>query len=119
MLMELLNKSGVKLDKKKVDSLVNFDLRRIETHDGEEAKAAREELTSLNEYFLSICGQNDLNDEDGEIQRVLSNINELETVYRHHLMMYNADVLGYNFWISFYPTRYIYRILKFKPKENI
>lgn len=119
MLMELLNKSGVKLDKKKVDSLVNFDLRRIETHDGEEAKVAREELTSLNEYFLSICGQNDLNDEDGEIQRVLSNINELETVYRHHLMMYNADVLGYNFWISFYPTRYIYRILKFKPKENI
>ena len=118
-LSELLAKSGVKLDKKKVDSLNDFDLKRIEKHDGEDAKAAREELTSINEYFLSVSSSANYKDEDGEIQRVLSNINELEKVYRHHLMMYNADVLGYNFWISFFPTRFIYLILKFKYKENI
>ena len=118
-LMELLNKSGVKLDKKKVELLSNFDVSRVETHDGEDAKAARDELTSLNEYFLSVSGQEDIQDEDGEIQRVIANINELEKVYRHHLMMYNADVLGYNFWISFFPTRFIYIILRFKYKENI
>ena len=118
-LVELLNKSGIKLDKKKVDSLSDFDLKRIEKHDGEDAKAAREELTSLNEYFLSVCSDANYKDEDGEIQRTLANINELEKVYRHHLMMYNADVLGYNFWISFFPTRFIYLVLKFKPKENI
>ena len=118
-LAELLNKSGVKLDKKKVESLNNFDLKRIETHDGEDAKKAREELTSYNEYLLSICESTTYKDEDGEIQRVLANISELENVYRHHLMMYNADVLGYNFWISFFPTRFIYLILKFKYKENI
>ena len=118
-LVELLNKSGVKLDKKNVDNLHNFDLKRIEKHDGEDAKAARNLLTSLNEYFLSVYGQEDIKDEDGEIQKTIANISELEAVYRHHLMMYNADVLGYNFWISFFPTRYIYLILKFKPKENI
>lgn len=118
-LVELINKNGIKLDKKKVDSLSNFDLKRIENHDGEDARLAREELTSLNEYLLSICGANTFKEEDEEIQRVLANINELEKVYRHHLMMYNADVLGYNFWISFFPTRFIYLILKFKPKENI
>ena len=118
-LAELLNKSGVKLDKKNVDSLHNFDIKRIENHDGEDAKAAREQLTSLNEYFLSACEQDDLRDESGEIQKIIANLNELETVYRHHLMMYNADVLGYNFWISFFPTRFIYLIFKLKPKQNI
>lgn len=118
-LVELINKNGIKLDKKKVDSLSNFDLKRIESHDGEDARLAREELTSLNEYLLSICGDNTFKEEDEEIQRVLANINELEKVYRHHLMMYNADVLGYNFWISFFPTRFIYLILRIKYKENI
>ena len=118
-LVELINKNGVKLDKAKVESLNKFDLKRIENHDGEDARLAREELTSLNEYFLSLCGAITFKEDDEEIQRVLANINELEKVYRHHLMMYNADVLGYNFWISFFPTRFIYLILKFKPKENI
>ena len=118
-LVELINKNGVKLDKAKVESLNKFDLKRIENHDGEDARLVREELTSLNEYFLSLCGANTFKEDDEEIQRVLANINELEKVYRHHLMMYNADVLGYNFWISFFPTRFIYLILKFKPKENI
>ena len=118
-LAELLAKSGVKLDKKKVEFLNNFDLKRIEKQDGEDAKTAREELTSLNEYLLSICEENDIKNNDGEVQKVLANIMEIEKVYRHHLMMYNADVLGYNFWISFFPTRFIYIILKFKPKENI
>ena len=118
-LAELLSKSGIKLDKKKVEALNNFDLKRIEKQDGEEARTAREELTSLNEYLLSIAGQNEIADKNDDLQKVLSNISELEKVYRHHLMMYNPDVLGYNCWISFFPTRFIYLILKFKPKENI
>lgn len=116
-LAEILTSKGVKLDKKKIESLHNFDIKRIEKLDGEDAKNARLELTSMNDYLLSTCSQLDIADE--EYQQVLANINELENVYRHHLMMYNADVLGYNFWISFAPTRYIYRILKFKAKENI
>ena len=118
-LSEILVGHGVKLDKKKVESIHNFDVKRIDKQDGEDAKAARNELTSLNEYFLSVATQNDINDKSGEYQKILANIYELETVYRHHLMMYNADVLGYNFWISFFPTRFIYIILRFKPKENI
>ena len=118
-LADVLSKSGVKLDKKNVELLKSFDLKRIEKLDEEDAKNARLELTSLNDYFILICQQNDFPDKDGEIQKALANLNELEKVYRQHLMMYNADVLGYNFWISFFPTRYIYLILRFKPKENI
>ena len=118
-LADFLAAKGVKLDKKKVDILNSFDIKRIESHDGENAKLARKELTSLNEYFLSVCDAGDFSDKHGEYQKIVENINELEKVYRDHLMMYNADVLGYNFWIAFWPTRFIYLILKFKRKETI
>lgn len=118
-LSNLLSSSGVKLDKKNLDALNNFDLKRIEKQDGETAKNARNELTSLAEYFLSVATNNEeaLNQE--EYYSILTNINELDKVYRDHLMMYNADVLGYNFWINFFPTRFIFKIFKLKKKDTI
>ena len=118
-LADYLEGKGAKLDKKKVDDLNAFDIKRIENPDGEDARLAREELTSLSEYFLSVFDPDNAFDNQNEYRKMIENINELERVYRHHLMMYNADVLGYNFWIAFFPTRYIYKILKFKRKENI
>ena len=118
-LADLINKSGVKLDKKQVEVLNNFDLKRIETQDGEDAKLAREELTSLGEYLVMTATANEASLNNGEYQNVMANINELDKVYRQHLMMYNADVLGYNFWINFFPTRFIFKILRFKKKDNI
>ena len=118
-LADLINKSGVKLDKKQVEVLNNFDLKRIETQDGEDAKLAREELTSLGEYLVMTATANETSLNNEEYQNVMANINELDKVYRQHLMMYNADVLGYNFWINFFPTRFIFKILRFKKKDNI
>ena len=118
-LSSLLNSGGIKLDKKNLDALNNFDLKRIENQDAEDAKAAREELTSLSEYFLMMASTNEAALNYEEYQQVLTNINELEKVYRDHLMMYNADVLGYNFWINFFPTRFIFKIFKLKKKDTI
>ena len=118
-LVEFLTAGGIKLDKKKVEKLLNFDTKRLEIKDNDDSKLAREELTSLCDYLLSVYEQNDVKDEQGECQKIINNIYELEKVYRQHLMMYNADVLGYNFWIIFFPTRFIYIILRFKSKENI
>ena len=118
-LASLLSGAGIKLDKKILEGLHNFDLKRIENQDGEDAKNAREELTSFSEYLLSIDTTNtNLNNQE-EYIKTLENINELESVYRHHLLMYNADVLGYNFWINFFPTRFIFKIFRFKSKDNI
>ena len=118
-LEELLKDQNVKLDEEKINALENFDLKRIDNQDGEDAKNAREELTSLSEYLLGAANdQQDLANNE-EYQLIMSNLAELESVYRHHIMMYNADVLGYNFWINFFPTRFIFKILKFKKKDNI
>ena len=45
------------MNKKKL-MLDQFDLKRIEHQDGEDAKLAREELSSLVDYFLSLCRDN-------------------------------------------------------------
>ena len=118
-LAEFFLGNGIKMDKKKVEKLQIFDTKRLEIKDDDESKAARDELTSLNDYLLSVYEQNEIKDEQGECRKIIDNIYELEKVYRQHLMMYNADVLGYNFWIEFFPTRFIYLILRFKKKENI
>lgn len=118
-LVNLLNKHGVKLEKKNVDNLANFDLKTIEHQNGEEAKKNRELLTSLTEYFLYVARDTQKVVDDPEFSLISANIDELEKLYRQHVVLYNADVLGYNFWISFFPTRYIYKILKRKPKDII
>lgn len=118
-LSTLLSNDGVKLDKKQLDTLNNFDLKRTENQSKEEAKIAREELTSLSEYFLLKVSENNKEDASDEYHRVLENIQELDTVYRQRLMMYNADVLGYNFWISFFPTRFVFKIFRLKKKDTI
>lgn len=118
-LANLLNKASIKFDKSRLEALNNFDLRRIENQDDDEAGIAREELTSLCDYFLNINIEIEALINSEEYQRIITNISELEKVYRDHLMMYNADVLGYNFWINFLPTRFIFKIFRQKKKKTI
>lgn len=118
-LAALITKRGIKLDKKMVESLANFDLKTIEHQEGEEAKKARELLTSISEYLLSVARDDAKISQDPEFDLISANVDELEKVYRQHIVLYNADVLGYNFWIKFTPTCYIYIILKRKPKDII
>lgn len=118
-LASLLNKHNLKLDKKRLEELATFDLKLVEHQDGESAKKARELLTSLSEYFLYMARDDQKVVNDPEFNTISSNIDELEKLYRQHIVLYNADVLGYNFWISFFPTRFIYKILRKKPKDII
>ena len=118
-LATLINKHNIKVDKKQADALANFDLKVIETQDGEDAKKARELLTSISEYFMYVARDNDKVMNDSEFELISGNVEESEKLYRQHVVLYNADVLGYNFWISFFPTRFIYKILKLKPKDII
>ena len=118
-LLALLNKNGVKLDKKTIEPLEKFDLKSIEHQDGEEARVAREQLTLISEYLLLTSRSDKKISESDEFMEINASIDEIEKVYRQHVLLYNADVLGYNFWISFVPTAYIYKILKKKKKDII
>ena len=45
-LADFLLSQGIKLDKKKVEKIQNFDTKRLEIKDDEDSKSARDELTS-------------------------------------------------------------------------
>ena len=68
---------------------------------------------------MYVARDNDKVTNDAEFELISGNVEEAEKLYRQHVVLYNADVLGYNFWISFFPTRFIYKILKFKTKDII
>lgn len=118
-LLALLNKNSIKLDKKAIKPLEEFDLKVIEHQDGEEAKQARENLTMISEYLLLTSRSDAKISNSEEFIELSASIDEVEKVYRQHVLLYNADVLGYNFWISFVPTAYIYKIIKRKKKDII
>ena len=118
-LLTLLNKNGVKLDKKTIEPLEKFDLKSIEHQDGEEARVAREQLTLISEYLLLTSRSDKKISDSEEFMEINASIDEIEKVYRQHVLLYNADALGYNFWITFVPTAYIYKILKKKKKDII
>ena len=56
---------------------------------------------------------------DMEFVQNKNNVNELDVQYRNNVIMYNADVLGYNYWIRFLPCRFIFQMFKIKKKEII
>ena len=118
-LASLLSKNSVKLEKNKIEQLNHFAIETIEHQNGQAAKEARELLTSLSDYLLTAGRENAKVSGEDAFLLIESNLNELEGVYRQHVVLYNADVLGYNFWISFFPTAFIFKILRHKPKDII
>lgn len=119
VLYAFLSKNSIKMDKKMVELLEEFDMQRFEHQDTDSAKKAREEMTTLSEYLLLTSRSNEKISNSEEFMEINANIDEIEKVYRQHVLLYNADVLGYNFWITFVPTAYIYKICKKKKKEII
>ena len=118
-LIPLLSEHGVKMDKKNVDNFTNFDLARINNQDNQQAKQARDELTLLSDYFLALCYEHSAVNESADFLFIDRTLKDIDRVYRQHILMYNADVLGYNYWINFFLTRYIYKIFRIKEKEII
>ena len=73
----------------------------------------------LRDEAMFIASKNSFLEKHDEFRIAKRNVLESDNVYRINIAMYNADVLGYNYWIGFLPTRYIYKILKVKRKEII
>ena len=73
----------------------------------------------LRDELVYLAEQNERLSKHGEIRQAKNNITEMDANYRNLIAMYNADAIGYNYWISFIPTRYIYKLLKVQSKQII
>lgn len=118
-LFEIMKKLGVKIDPKYddiIDSIIVFDFDKQYT---DECKTGREKLTYLRDEALFIARQQKNLEKNNEFITAKNNVLEMDKVYHTTLACYNADVLGYNYWLKFLPTRWIYKLFKFHKKDLI
>ena len=92
------------------------DFNRQDTKEGTEARTM---LSYLRDEATFISNKNKELLEKPDFVIAKNNVLELDVQYRSNIAMYNADILGYNYWIRFLPCRFIFLMFKVKKKEII
>ena len=115
----LFDKYGVEVDQKLKDALNNIDTSALSKHDTKEGEDVRNILSYLKDEANFAANRNKEILEKQDFQSTKTYINELDVQYRSNIAMYNADVLGYNYWISFLPCRFVLKIFRVKKKNII
>ena len=116
-LFDIMKKLNVKIDQKYLDAIDSIDANSFKHQWTEECKKSRDKLTYLRDEALFIARSQKNLEKNNEFITAKNNVIEMDTVYRNIVACYNADVLGYNYWISFWPTRWIWKMLKFKNRD--
>lgn len=118
-LLDILDKYNVRIGDKYLRMFEEIDPNSFSNQESKACLEARTSLSMLRDELVYLAEQNERLSKHGEIRQAKNNITEMDSNYRNLIAMYNADVLGYNYWISFILTRYIYKILKFQSKQII
>ena len=111
-----LVKKGLPLENDPQTDVTSLSLKRSLAFENEEFVSIKNALSLAEAKILSYVTP-DMEDEN--LITLKGDLDQLNTAYRSNVIMYNADVLGYNYWIKFLPTRYIYLIFRKKEKGLI
>lgn len=118
-LVSILNQSGIKYDAKISNTLYSINSEDFNEPGSEQFLNSKNSLSYVKDEIMFISNENvDLNS-DPEFNMYKKNVNDADIQYRNNVIMYNADVLGYNYWIRFLPCRFIFKLFKVKRKEII
>ena len=118
-LLDILDKYNVRIGDKYLRMFSEISPDCFSNQESRECLEARTSLSMLRDELVYLAEQNEKLSKHGEIRQAKNYITEMDANYRNLIAMYNADVLGYNYWISFIPTRYIYKLLKVNSKQII
>ena len=118
-LFSVLNQNGIKYDNRLNALLGDIDVNTFNEPENPEFEKSKNSLAYLKDEIMFVCNQNKELQEDLEFVQVKKNIEEADLMYRNNVTMYNADVLGYNYWINFLPCRFVFKMFKVKRKEII
>lgn len=118
-LFSVMKQSGIKIDDRLVKVLNEVNENDFADPSSAEFDKSKNALSYLKDEIMFLANQNpDLNSNIDFIQ-AKSNISESDLIYRNNVTMYNADVLGYNYWISFAPCGFVFKLFKLKKKQII
>lgn len=115
----LLEKEGISFSEESAHSLRYLDVEDFVKLDTEDAAKAMEELTSIDTEYKSIISKNNKLTQRNDFVIVNSLLNENNQALKFSLLRYNADVLGYNYWVRFPPFIYIHLLWRLKLKKTI
>ena len=118
-LVEVLNKNNVNVPFKYIEMINGVNPNSLINQETEECKKARNDLAYLRNELVFLISSDVKLTKNMEIIRAKDAITEMDANYRTLVAMYNADVLGYNYWINFLPTKYIRYIFRLKEKQII
>lgn len=118
-LILLMEKRDSKLDNRYFALLQDIDPNYFLKIYSPETKKARESLSYVRQELAGISNRNSDLQKNEEFKLLIALINSLDEQFRVLLAAYNADILGYNYWIAFKPYRYIFILNKTEKKDLI
>ena len=118
-LFAILKQSGIKIDARLTKMLYEINVEDFQEPNMEKFEKSKNALSYLKDEIMFIANQNpDLNANPDFVQ-AKNNVLESDAIYRSNVVMYNADVLGYNYWIRFLPCRFVFKMFRVKKKQII
>lgn len=118
-IIDILDEIGSSLDVRLKKTFTSIDPKLFASQDTIQCKQARDKLTYLQSEIFFLSRKNTFVENNDKFTVAKNNITETDVVYRNTVAMYNADVLGYNYWIRFLPYRWLFLMFKIKEKELI
>lgn len=118
-IVSILKQSGVAVDNRCIALLNDLSNADFVEPGSNQFVRAKNTLSYLAEELFNAASQHPELEGDAEYMLAKRNILECDTQYRNTVMMYNADVLGYNYWVRFLPCRFVFLMFKVKLKETI
>ena len=99
-------------------------LRYLDSEDFFEAQTedftkATEELSMVEKEIGGILFSSRKLAKNDEVELIRSLLKDINESLKTSTMAYNADVLGYNYWIRFTPCKFIFILFKTKLKKTI
>ncbi len=116
---QAIEKKKIKLSDESLHSLKYLDTEDFLEVQKDEFLQSRDELNEVELEIKSVLSDNKKLLNNDEIKLLDALLRDLNESLKISTAMYNADVLGYNFWINFAPTKFLFIILRKKTKRVI
>ena len=114
-----LEENGYQINEKTMELAAKIQKNDLNEPGTKSFENSMNNLTFLSNAVCTIVNKNVELRNDEEIKLFMDNIKTSDQQFRTVVTMYNADCLGYNYWISFWPTKFIWKLFKFKSRHLI
>ena len=118
-IISILNQSGIDVDNRYVALVNDISFEDFVEPGSTQFEKSKNTLSYLRDELFALASLHPELEGDEEFAQAKKNIVDSDTLYRTTVMMYNADVLGYNYWTSFLPCRFVFKMFKVKKKTPI